>query len=69
MTMCHVVKGHGATAINGTVLEWHERDCFFVPPLQWHAHENRSVRERAILFTVSDRPALEALGLYREESR
>jgi gentisate 1,2-dioxygenase len=40
-----------------------------VPPLQWHGHENRSSSERAILFTVSDRPALEALSLYREEGR
>ena len=69
MTMYHVVKGQGATRVNGTVLEWRERDCFFVPPLQWHGHENRSRTERAILFTVSDRPALEALGLYREEGR
>jgi gentisate 1,2-dioxygenase len=69
MTMYHVVKGQGATTINGAVLEWQERDCFFVPPLQWHGHENRSSSERAILFTVSDRPALEALGLYREEGR
>jgi gentisate 1,2-dioxygenase len=69
MTMYHVVKGQGATTINGTLLEWHERDCFFVPPLLWHAHENRSRTDRAILFTVSDRPVLEALGLYREEGR
>ena len=69
MSMYHVVKGKGATIINGKALEWQERDCFFVPPLQWHAHENQSKSERAILFTVSDRPALEALGLYREEQK
>lgn len=69
MAMYHVVKGKGATTINGKALEWQERDCFFVPPLQWHAHQNRSNDERAILFTVSDRPTLQALGLYKEERR
>src|ERR1043166_1669346 len=69
MAMYHVVKGKGATTINGKALEWQERDCFFVPPLQWHAHENRSNDERAIFFTVSDRPTLQSLGLYKEERR
>jgi gentisate 1,2-dioxygenase len=69
IAMYHVVQGQGATIINGKTLEWEERDCFFVPSLQWHSHANRSRAERALLFTVNDRPALEALGLYREEGR
>jgi gentisate 1,2-dioxygenase len=40
-----------------------------LPPWQWHAHRNSSTTERAMLFTVSDRPALEKLGLYYEEGR
>jgi len=67
--MYHVVKGKGATTINGETLHWQERDCFIIPPLQWHSHRNGSTNERAVLFTVNDRPLLEALGLYREEGR
>lgn len=69
MTMYYVVTGQGATTVNGTTIEWRERDCMMLPPLQWHSHQNASKNQRAILFTVSDRPALEALGLYYEEGR
>jgi gentisate 1,2-dioxygenase len=70
MTMYYVVTGQGSTTVNGsTTIEWRERDCFMLPPYQWHAHQNSSKDQRAILFTVSDRPALEALGLYYEEGK
>jgi gentisate 1,2-dioxygenase len=68
--MYFVVKGQGTTTVTGsTTIEWRERDCFMLPPFQWHSHQNSSMNERAIVFTVSDRPALEALGLYYEEGR
>ena len=69
MAMYLVVKGEGSTTVNGTTIEWHEHDCFLLPAWQWHAHQNAAQNDRAILFTVSDRPALEALGLYYEEGR
>jgi len=69
MTMYLVIKGEGTTTVNGTVIEWRDHDCFMLPPWQWHAHRNASKGDQAILFTVSDRPALEALGLYYEEGR
>ena len=69
MTMYLVVQGEGATSVNGTTIEWREHDCFMLPPWQWHAHQNAAQSERAISFTVSDRPALEALGLYYEEGQ
>jgi len=70
ITMYFVVKGQGTTTVTGsTTIEWRERDCFMLPPFQWHSHQNSSMNERATLFTVSDRPALEALGLYYEEGR
>ena len=69
MTIYFVVEGQGATTVNGTTMEWRERDCFMLPALEWHAHQNGSKNQRALLFTVSDRPALEALGLYYEEGR
>ncbi len=67
-SMYHVVEGRGTSSIRGEDIDWDVRDCFTVPPLQWHQHRNTS-RAPAILFSVSDRPALEALHLYREEVR
>jgi gentisate 1,2-dioxygenase len=69
MTMYYVVMGQGATTVDGATIEWRERDCFMLPPFEWHSHRNGSKNLRAMLFTVSDRPALEALGLYYEEGR
>jgi gentisate 1,2-dioxygenase len=68
-TIYHVIEGEGASIVNGEELKWHKRDCFLTLPLQWHSHQNLSTHERAILFSVSDRPVLEALGLYREEAK
>jgi len=35
----------------------------------WHAHRHQnSSSDEAILFSMSDAPALKALGLYREEA-
>jgi len=62
----HVVEGHGATVIEDERLEWTDKDCFVVPPWCWHSHENLT-GEDAILFSVSDRPAMAALEFYREE--
>jgi gentisate 1,2-dioxygenase len=68
----HVVSGAGAIRLGKRDAEqsellWQERDCFNLPPGYWHRLENRS-KEPALLFSVSDRPLYEALGLYREES-
>jgi gentisate 1,2-dioxygenase len=38
-----------------------------VPPWQFHSHEN-TTGEDAILFSITDKPSTEALGLYREEA-
>lgn len=71
-TIYHVVQGEGATTVGKSKdspanLEWQARDCFFVPSWQWHSFENRSKKEPAIIFSVTDRPVLESLGLFREE--
>lgn len=68
-TIFHVVRGKGHTIADGQEMQWSERDCFIVPPWQWHEHRNASATEPATLFSVSDRPVAEALGLYREEAR
>ena len=45
------------------MLEWGPNDVFMVPP--WH--DTRTIaEEEAVLFSISDKPAQEALGIWRE---
>lgn len=71
ITVSHVVGGEGVTEVgrgeDATKLEWSTRDCFFVPSWQWHQHRNASSTEPAFLFSVTDRPVMESLGVYRVE--
>jgi gentisate 1,2-dioxygenase len=64
----HAFKGGGRTQIGDRRFDWEQGDSFVVPLWNWHAHENHA-REPVILFSINDRPALEALGFYREETR
>lgn len=71
-TIYHVVQGDGVTTVGdqkgaGDEFAWGSRDCFFVPSWKWHRFRNTSREEPAILFSVTDRPVLESLGLYGEE--
>jgi gentisate 1,2-dioxygenase len=64
--MYHVFCGQGATQIGEQRFEWQKGDTFVVP--LWHAHRHMNLSaDDAILFSISDAPALKALGLYREE--
>ncbi len=72
ITIYHAVEGEGVSTVGedkggGEDLTWGLRDCFFVPSYAWHSHKNTSATSPAILFSVSDRPVQESLGLYREE--
>jgi 1-hydroxy-2-naphthoate dioxygenase len=72
-TIYHVVQGSGATTVgqkksDGKQLAWGAHDCFFVPSWNWHHFENKSKKNPAILFSVTDRPVLESLCLFREEA-
>ena len=66
--VCHAFRGSGTTWIGDQRFDWEQGDSFVVPLWNWHAHENTS-REAAILFSINDRPAIEALGFFREETR
>jgi gentisate 1,2-dioxygenase len=66
-TVCYVVEGEGSTVVDSQELRWGPRDVFAVPNACTHRHVNRSVGKRAVLFSVSDAPLLEAIGLYRED--
>jgi gentisate 1,2-dioxygenase len=65
-TVYHVFRGAGATVIDGVRYGWQSGDTLSVPLWRVHYHENRST-ESAILFVLSNKPALSALGYYREE--
>jgi gentisate 1,2-dioxygenase len=65
----HVVRGEGATIIEGQRYEWSERDFFVIPPWAWHAHINASAHEPAIVFQMNDVPVMQMVGLYREEQQ
>jgi gentisate 1,2-dioxygenase len=63
----HVVRGQGTSFVGSEELHWDAGDCFVVPPWNSHRHLNRSSKSDAILFSISDRPILESLGLLRTE--
>ena len=63
MVYC-VVEGRGRTLIGETELRWGPRDVFVAPswsPVRHFADDD------AILFSLSDRPAQQSLGLWRED--
>jgi gentisate 1,2-dioxygenase len=64
----HAFRGSGTTWIGDQKFAWEQGDSFVVPLWSWHAHANNS-RQPAVLFSINDRPAIEALGFLREESR
>jgi 1-hydroxy-2-naphthoate dioxygenase len=71
-TIYHVIQGQGITSVRKSKgaakeLAWGAHDCFFVPSWNWHYFKNASSKEPAIIFSVTDRPVLESLGLFREE--
>ena len=66
-TIYFVVRGEGSTVMNGQRFDWAKGDVFAVPPWTWHEHANRLDAD-SILFSISDRPVLQTLRLYREEA-
>jgi len=62
----HVVQGRGRSSIEGKAFDWEKGDIVALPSWAQHDHANAG-GEDAILFSISDRPVLEALGFYREE--
>jgi len=58
-------EGQGTTDVDGKVLEWRQNDVFVVPPWKTYAH---TAAKESVLFSISDRPSQEALGIWREDS-
>jgi gentisate 1,2-dioxygenase len=57
-------EGKGRTRIGDTTIEWGPKDIFVAPSWHWITHEADS---EAVLFSYSDRPIHEKLGLFREQ--
>jgi gentisate 1,2-dioxygenase len=63
-TVFVVVEGKGRTVVGGEVLEWRQHDVFVVP--SWRQYHHDATGE-TLLFSFSDRPVQEKLGLWREQ--
>ena len=59
-----VVEGTGRTIASGEKMPWGPRDTFVIPSWCSHHHEADS---DAVLFSFSDRPIQEKIGLWRED--
>jgi gentisate 1,2-dioxygenase len=62
-TVFSVVEGSGTTHVGDQILRWKARDIFVVPGWASHSHHADS---DAVLFSYSDRPAQQSLGIWRE---
>ena len=56
-------EGQGSTKVGDKVLDWSQNDVFVVPPWMPYSH---TADKESVLFSISDRPAQEALGIWRE---
>jgi 1-hydroxy-2-naphthoate dioxygenase len=63
-----VIAGEGRLALGEREIEWAQHDALAIPNWTWHRQINRSQREPAILFVMTDTPILRAFGFYREEA-
>jgi gentisate 1,2-dioxygenase len=61
-----VVQGQGFSVIDGEQFVWSKGDVIALPSWALCEHAN-TASEDAVLFSIRDRPVIEALGFYREE--
>jgi len=63
-TVFVAVEGSGQTRVGDQVFDWEPHDIFVVP--SWASVSHQPAAE-AVLFSYSDRPVQEKLGLWREQ--
>ena len=63
-TVFSVVEGKGSVKVSGERFDFEPRDTFVVP--SWMPLEIEAAQE-TVLFSFSDRPGQEAMGLWREQ--
>ena len=59
-----VTEGAGRCVLDGKTIDWGPRDIFVIPG--WHEYRLEA-DEDAVLFSFSDQPAQQKLGLWREQ--
>jgi gentisate 1,2-dioxygenase len=59
------VEGEGTTKVEDQTFNWSPGDVFVVPSWKKYSHAAKS---ESVLFSISDRPAQEALGIWREQN-
>src|SRR5262249_46860261 len=62
-TVFVAVEGSGCTVVGGEAFRWCKHDVFIVPSWREYRHE---AADESMLFSFSDRPVQEKLGLWRE---
>lgn len=67
-TVYFVFEGSGYSVIDGVRFDWKKGDLFVIPNWKLHEHVNTSSDKRALLFSINDRPTMEALDKYREQA-
>jgi 1-hydroxy-2-naphthoate dioxygenase len=67
-SIAFVIEGEGRTVVGEREIEWGKHDTLAMPNWTWHRQINRSRREPAVLFVMTDTPILSAFGFYREET-
>jgi gentisate 1,2-dioxygenase len=63
-TVFVAVEGSGESRIGDQILRWEPHDIFVAPSWLWVSHQ---AEDEAVLFSYSDRPVQEKLGLWREQ--
>lgn len=63
-----VLQGSGHSMIDGQRYDWEKNDFFVVPSHSWRSHAVTG-NEDAILYSVTDAPAIEAVGMYRSQGK
>jgi gentisate 1,2-dioxygenase len=64
-TLYAVVEGEGTTSVEGEEYSWRRGDVVVVP--SWHGHVHHAAKG-AVLFRVTDEPAMSRLGFLRSEA-
>jgi len=61
------LEGTGTSTIGGKEFRWGRNDVFVVPGWAWHSHRNGTAN--SVLYSVTDAPALRALGHLVEDRK
>jgi gentisate 1,2-dioxygenase len=64
-TVFACAEGKGQTRIGDETFEWTRNDVFVAPPWMRYSH---TADKESVLFSISDRPMQEALGIWREDN-